>query len=205
MFTVTESWSHIDDWLRKHAPITYELLAPPADPAELERVQDEMELRFPQDLVDSLRCHDGLLDNSEVYVLPELYPLLSVAQILQLWQEIMQVNNDLGDQSDREDPWYHRLWIPIASVDSDSQILDVRDGSGRLGMHYHDQGAVFGKSPWTSLRGYLSATAEALLNNTDVQGRFPHLDDEGEVLWVDLDNTEGWGSPLQRLPAEVSS
>ncbi|TWP53251.1 hypothetical protein FKR81_04585 [Lentzea tibetensis] len=202
MTAVTESWARIDAWLREHAPATFAKLAPPADQAEIARVQDEMELKFPQDLVDSLLCHDGMADYSDIYVLPEHYPLLSVAQILEHWHDNGVINGQHDDQAS-ETQWFHPRWIPIASIEGDSQIIDTRDG--RLGEHFSDQGGYFGPGTWTSLRAYLSATAEALLNGTDVKGRYPHVDENGEVLWVELADTEGWGRTLNRLPAEVSA
>ncbi|TWP53565.1 hypothetical protein FKR81_04580 [Lentzea tibetensis] len=181
---MAESWARIGAWLQKHAPATFAQLAPPADPAEIARVQDEMGLKFPQDLVDSLLCHNGLTRYSRANFLPALYPPLSAEEILAHWQSNVEINEDLNLDGEQEpdDQWFHPLWIPFGEAEGDSQVIDMRDGSGQVGMHLHDMGGVF-NGAWPSLAEYLSATAEALVEGVDAGGRFPYLDEKGELSW----------------------
>ncbi|MFI7062001.1 hypothetical protein ACIBL3_13540 [Kribbella sp. NPDC050124] len=56
--TITQSWRSIDAWLTRHAPATYAVLAPPATDAELAAMD------LPPEVVESLRCHNGLTATS---------------------------------------------------------------------------------------------------------------------------------------------
>jgi cell wall assembly regulator SMI1 len=58
--TVEESWARIDDWLARHAPVSHSLLRPPASDADIENLRLKLGVSLPDDLVASLRCHDGV-------------------------------------------------------------------------------------------------------------------------------------------------
>ncbi|MFK0236318.1 DUF4259 domain-containing protein [Streptomyces vinaceus] len=128
---VTRSWARIDSWMQRHAPASYALLAPPADPAEVEAAQEAMGVRFPADLLHSLACHDGLTEWANVF--PD-QPPMSVAGILDHWQMCVEIAGDASDPSELhgdEEPWWHPQWIPWAQSDGDSQIIDMREGPGQ--------------------------------------------------------------------------
>ncbi|MFJ3913674.1 DUF4259 domain-containing protein [Streptomyces vinaceus] len=198
---VPRSWARIDSWMQRHAPASYALLAPPADPAEVEAAQEAMGVRFPADLLHSLACHDGLTEWANVF--PD-QPPVSVAGILDHWQMCVEIAGDASDPSEPhgdEEPWWHPQWIPWAQSDGDAQIIDMREGpgQGRLGSTAHDDRAHF-EDGWPSLAVYLTAVADALDNGGNVDGDTPYLTKEGELWWTSTNRTELNGAPLTGAP-----
>lgn len=57
---VYRSWQRIETWLAEHAPRTFDSLRPPASADAISAAADELRMKFPADLVESLRCHDGV-------------------------------------------------------------------------------------------------------------------------------------------------
>lgn len=201
---VARSWARIDAWTRRHAPASYALLAPPADPVEVEAAQAAMGVRFPADLLESLACHDGITRWANL--LPGRPPM-SVAGMLAHWRMCVEIAGDdpdltepHGDGEDDE-PWWHPQWIPWAQSDGDSQVIDMREGpgQGRLGSaphadtpHFHDG--------WPSLAVYLTAVADVLDHGGEADGMVPYLTPEGELWWDFPDETELNGDPLTPAP-----
>ncbi|MFE2153569.1 hypothetical protein ACFXAO_26390 [Streptomyces lavendulae] len=97
--SVRLSWDRIDAWLRAYAPASYELLAPPADPDRIEAAQAEMGVRFPADLVDSLLCHDGLLEWGNVLPGEPPQPLALIVDHWRMCEEIAGDDKDLREAS----------------------------------------------------------------------------------------------------------
>ena len=186
---VTDAWARIDAWLRLHSPVSYEMLAPPADPTEIEEAQAEMGLRFPPELLASLACHDGLDHGSAV--LP-VRPPLSALRILDHWQMCMEIQQDLDEEREEEPsdsatddpPWWHPLWIPWAEVDGDSQVIDLREGPGQgvLSKTYHDDIGLVGPT-WPSLAAYLTEVADVLERGGMVAELAPVLMPDGRLWW----------------------
>lgn len=198
---VTDAWARIDAWLRLHSPASYKLLAGPADPAEIEAAEAAMGLCFPQELLASLACHDGL---AHWTVLLPLKPPLSVAQIVESWQMYMDIQGDLEDQPEPGslDPvWWHPLWVPFGELDSDAQVIDLREGPGQgaLSMTYHDDIGLVPPS-WPSLAAYLQEVADVLERGGAVDEEWaPFLRENGE-LWWDVPLPEGEASTLTPAP-----
>jgi cell wall assembly regulator SMI1 len=179
---VRAAWARIDAWLELHAPESFAELAPPADPAEVERAQQEMGLRFPQDLLDSLACHNGSVGWT---VLPEKPPL-SVDSILKFWRRgtaLLEWSEQQGYEVDEDEPSWHRLWVPWAESDGDAQVVDLRDGEtyGQVGTVYHDEGGL--QETWPSLGAYLAEVADVLDHGGTVGLAAPYLTADGELRW----------------------
>ncbi|TQS04767.1 hypothetical protein FLX08_39790, partial [Microbispora hainanensis] len=62
MSSVSSSWRRIDAWLAAHAPVTLAMLNPSATPEAVESAQQVLGMRFPDELTESLKCHDGATD-----------------------------------------------------------------------------------------------------------------------------------------------
>jgi cell wall assembly regulator SMI1 len=206
MATVSEAWSRLDRWLARHAPASAALLAPPADPREITSAEAALGLTFPPQIIESLRRHNGVVN--EAGLLPGK-PLLSVADIVDQRGENISIAEDLDEDEvdDDEDPWWHRLWLPFASSDGDSQFVDLRPESfENIGWHWHDSGAEHGG--WFDLEDYLSNTADVLENGGDVSCpgwavRRPYLlgDDNPTLLWATEQSADtDWGAPLRPAP-----
>ncbi|MER6391547.1 DUF4259 domain-containing protein [Streptomyces sp. NPDC001523] len=198
---VARSWARIDTWMRRHAPACHALLAPPADPVEVEAAQEAMGLRFPTDLLESLACHDGI--TKWAALLPGRPPM-SVAGILGHWQMCVEIDGDEPDLTEvdgYDEPWWHPLWIPWAQSDGDSQVIDMREGpgQGRLGSAAHDGTGHFDDG-WPCLSTYLTAVADAFDHGTAVDGRVPFLTSKGDLWWDRPGATELNGEPLGPAP-----
>jgi cell wall assembly regulator SMI1 len=179
---VRAAWSRIDAWLEAHAPLSYDDLAPPADPAEVERAQRETGLRFPQELLDSLACHDGAAGWT---VLPGRPPL-SVAAIVAFRSRSMALlewSEQQGHPVDEVEPLWHPLWVPWAESDGDAQVIDAREGEtyGVLGTVHHDEGGL--QDTWPSLGAYLTEVADVLDHGGTVGLSAPYLGPDGELCW----------------------
>ncbi|GIH52946.1 Cell wall assembly regulator SMI1 [Microbispora rosea] len=202
--SVSSSWRRIDAWLAAHAPADLAMLNPPATAEALEFAQQVLGIRLPDELKESLKCHDGLSGWSSM--LPESSPL-SASGIAEHWQICMETASDNGGfvvQPWEDEPWWHPLWIPWGvSADGNAHIIDLRPESdhGRLGWAGHGGGGDFSDA-WPSLAAYLGDVSEALYFGCGVRGEYPYLTSDGQ-LWWDLgeDCRSLNGEPL--VPAPV--
>ncbi|MGY0489029.1 SMI1/KNR4 family protein [Streptomyces sp. WG-D5] len=195
---VQAAWTRIEDWLRVHAPVSYEGLAPPADPTEVERAQTELGLRFPDSLLRSLARHDGLRHWGLTF--PVASPC-SVAGIVDFWRMRMDIlryevwpdQEEAGLGDDDLGTYWDPRWIPWAHDNADAQIIDLSEGPerGRLGMSRHDGSGDFTEG-WPSLADYLEAVADVLERGGTVATLAPLLregyaDGRPELCWDVLD------------------
>ncbi|MFD8019543.1 SMI1/KNR4 family protein [Streptomyces lavendulae] len=200
--SVRLSWDRIDAWLRAYAPASYELLAPPADPDRIEAAQAEMGVRFPADLVDSLLCHDGLLEWGNVLPGEPPQPLALIVDHWRMCEEIAGDDKDLREASyPSDEPWWHVRWIPWAHGDGDAQVIDMREGpeQGRLGTARHDETGHFADG-WPSLAAYLAEVADVLHHGGRADGLVPFLTPDGELWWSFEDDADLNGEPLTPAP-----
>ncbi len=180
--TISDSWRQLDRWLAQYAPATYAVLAPPATDAELQAVRKVVAL--PPELIESLRCHNGL--TTWANILPE-GPPSSTTEIAANWQLRMELAPDFDGftvHPPNPEPYWHPSWIPWADSEGDLHVIDLRPGPshGRLGMAYHDGTADFFDS-WPSLEAYLEAVVHAVHTSTGVSGWFPYLTTHEELWW----------------------
>jgi cell wall assembly regulator SMI1 len=108
--TITDSWASIDQWLARHAPATYDVLAPPAGDADLQACNAVVEL--PPEVIESLRCHNGL--TAWANILPEGLPS-STAEIAANWELRMDLAPDFDGftvHPPNTEPYWHPSWIP---------------------------------------------------------------------------------------------
>ena len=201
--SVSSSWRRIDAWLAVHAPTMLDSLRPPVTPDELESAQRALGVRFPDELRESLSCHNGVSEWTSL--LPE-QSLLSAAGIAEHWQmcrEIAVENDGLVAQPWDDEPWWHDLWIPWAeSAGGNAQVIDLRPGNecGRLGWAGHSGGADFSDA-WPDLATYLHEVSRALCDGGGVRGEYPYLTPNGDVWWDLGENCQSLhGEPLTPAP-----
>ncbi|WP_151769612.1 SMI1/KNR4 family protein [Streptomyces abyssomicinicus] len=210
---VSAAWTRIDNWLRTYAPGSYENLSPPADPAAVEEAQAVMGLRFPDELLESLACHDGMRWQDSTF--PVRSPR-SVAAIVSFWRTAMDILRHEADDPEDEapgdgaEPWWHPLWIPWAHGDGDAQIIDMREGphQGRLGERRHDDCGHFGGG-WPTLAAYLEEVADTLESGGTVGSLAPFLgegyvDGMPELHWEVPDPAKRSRFSRGGVPAPVS-
>ena len=192
---ITACWSALDSWLYQHAPTTYAVLAPPATESDL-RVAGEL----PPELIESLRCHNGL--SAWANLLPEAQPS-SAAQIAQSRQLRMELAADFDGfvvRPPATEPYWHPAWIPWADSDGDLQVIDVR--TGRLGMAAHDGTGDF-TDGWPDLAAYLSEVVHSLHHGTGVNGWYPYLTTRQELWWDRGPDQQAVNDePLVRAPVQ---
>ncbi|MEV7218188.1 SMI1/KNR4 family protein [Kitasatospora cineracea] len=202
ILTVSESWRRIGAWLAVHSPADFAVLNPPAAPEAVRDAERVLGAPFPGDLVESLRCHNGL--GVWAAFLPEQSPL-SVSGIVDRWQTCMGVaveNDALTIRPWDDEPWWHPLWVPWAeSADGVVQVIDQRPGRdvGRLGWAGHSGGGDFTDS-WPGLADFLDAVAGVLYEGGGVRGLHPYLTAQGDLWWDEEDSRELNGEPLRPAP-----
>ena len=183
--SVTSSWRRIDAWLAAHAPATLALLNPPVLLAQLEAAQRALGVWFHQDLVESLRCHDGV--SGWASLLPEESPL-GAAGIAERWRvsvESASDNDGFVTHPWDDEPWWHRLWVPWGeSADGNVHVIDQRPGPGygRLGWAGHGGGGDFSDSS-PGLAAYLHQVHRALYFGGGVREMYPYLTRDGQLWW----------------------
>lgn len=193
--TITEAWHAIDTWLSTYAPATYAVLAPPATDEELQACPVEL----PPELVESLRCHNGL--TTWANILPE-GPPSSTTEIADNYQLRMDLALEYGGftvHPPSTEPYWHPSWIPWADSEGDLQVIDLR--TNHLGMAYHDGTGDF-TDAFPDLTTYLSTVVTALHTSTGVNNWYPYLTPHQELWWDQgPDKTSVNDEPLVRPPA----
>ncbi|MFJ9562763.1 SMI1/KNR4 family protein [Streptomyces fuscichromogenes] len=183
------SWARIDAWLAQLAPTTFSALAPPAERSAIAAAEEAVGRPFPESLTQCLLRHDG---TGYAGLLPPFWELLCTQEIVDIWDERMQITADVfGDEEeddpDSEDgPWWHRMWIPFATDSAANHlIVDQRQyrRTGRIGNADHEMGCWFDSHPmWASLPALLEATATALETGESLAGCLPVVK-RGELYW----------------------
>jgi cell wall assembly regulator SMI1 len=197
--SITASWGRIDHWLARHAPATYDVLAPPASDADL-----QVGVELPPELIESLRHHNGVTGWANLR--PEALPS-SATEIAANWRLRMDLAADLDGFTvhlPATEPYWHPAWIPWADSDGDLQVIDLRPGParGRLGMALHDGPGDFTRG-WPSLEAYLVDVVHSLHHGTGVNGWYPYLTTHQELWWDrGPDQQAVNGEALVRAPVE---
>lgn len=171
MERIAELWAGIADWLQINAPKTFATLQPGADSAMLDRLAEDLRLELPDELVASLRCHNGA-DNSHVgpgFSFPGMFHVLDAAGIA--------AEAEVGATLLRSDPklhgWYwHEAWIPIAAdFAGDALVYDTRPERPFGAVFYHHlMEGPFGGS-WATLEDLLQDTLHKLVGLEGVLAR----------------------------------
>ncbi|GAA4606517.1 hypothetical protein GCM10023107_76890 [Actinoplanes octamycinicus] len=181
---MSQAWARIEGWLHECSPATIGLLAGPAEPDLIRAAEEACGVTFPAELVESLRCHDGLAEWGSL--LPEADPL-GVTEIAERYEIRMDVAADVDGFAVHEpntEPWWHELWIPFAASGGDLQVIDLRPGSGRgrLGFAPNSDAGDF-STAWPSLGAYLTAVADALERGGTVGLWHPGHAADGTLRW----------------------
>ncbi|RKT54207.1 SMI1/KNR4 family protein [Saccharothrix australiensis] len=180
---VSASWDRIEEWCRDNG--IQHVLRPPAAPAGIAAAEAEVGHRFPADLVESLRCHDGTSTRPMNFLVPTRWTLLPLARVVEDWRrrtaqlaerQAAEVD-DMGDEDDEdwsdveegeEDAFWgwHPAWLPIALDDTGcSLVVELREGDrlGAVGQLDPQSNPRFdGVNTYPSVAALLAYTADAL-------------------------------------------
>ena len=175
---VDAAWKRIEDWLAAHAAKSRRALRPPAAAARIDRLQRQMAVPFPADLVASLLRHDGV--SAMGFILPPLYAPMSTDQILADWTVNCDVMADNGWPG-----WWDPAFVPFASAGDGGDLLaDERPGrNGRIGEFYPENGTTFDGWP-PSTTQLLEDTARSLETGRPFANRYrPRVAADGALTW----------------------
>ncbi|MGW5863616.1 SMI1/KNR4 family protein [Streptomyces sp. NPDC055239] len=182
----------MESWLRDCAPGTHHALPPPATHREIAAAEQRLGFSFPEQLADSLLCHNG----SDPMRLPPVYALLSAEAIVRHQQLQVELEHEtraeylahgIPLEIDGQYARWHPGWIPFASDDGGGYlVLDTQLGSqqGRVGTC--DELGLSAFPPgrmWSSLAELLEAVVEALEANQPLNGHMRVLEDDGGLRW----------------------
>ncbi|AXE81340.1 hypothetical protein C5746_35250 [Streptomyces atratus] len=159
---VSESWQRIEMWLAVHAPRTFASLSQPASADAISAAADELGMRFPADLVESLLRHDGVARGDGGFAFPGGEVLMSLEGLLERGRMYKQLWG--RDHEIIESGYWNPEFLMFAerNVTPDGLALDCRSGAtfGALGWHFKGEGTSFGQ--WASLAAFLHELAECL-------------------------------------------
>ncbi|MGI5195949.1 SMI1/KNR4 family protein [Streptomyces sp. CA-288835] len=144
--TVDESWEKIERWLARYAP--EDKLPGPASPDDIARLSDQIGVRLPPDVEQSLLRHNG---SGFVTIVPPGVVLYGVDEIA---REIARSKGRFtkGEES---------VYVPIGNIGSWEEIVDTR--TGRIGSYDPEQGCFWEDDPlWASFSTVLAFVADVL-------------------------------------------
>ena len=156
--SVSESWRRIDAWLAEHAPASLAGLRSPATSEAIARTESLIGMPLPDDLRESLMCHNGEDHFGSALPCGQLFPV----------EEIVVANHRRLENWDRDEPemeeipWWGDGWVPFAGDGVSPYFIASHPGMwhGHLGFAPHDDGAGF--LGWPSLGAWLHHVAEAM-------------------------------------------
>ncbi|MET9768759.1 SMI1/KNR4 family protein [Streptomyces sp. NPDC006415] len=184
--TIEGSWLWIENRLCEYSPAAYASLPPAADSDAVRVAERQCGLVFPEDLVASLRRHDG----SGECLLPGNYRLSGVAEIARDY--VWWIGSQQRDVPDELRYW-RSSWLPLAGNGAGGSLfveMAPGDQHGRIGAHAHGDGGRFDDLPqYNSLRSLLSWAAQALSDGsaTDVLDYVLTADEQGLPYWENAD------------------
>jgi cell wall assembly regulator SMI1 len=136
------TWSRIESWFAAHRPDLRLGLRPPATDAQLDEAERTLGVRFPADFRAAYLEHDGQQDAPQVYVLPYVQRIGSLASLTKCWQDDAPYRDDaalaetsglLDEEGRVRQVYLHPGHIPFAGSphwDYDRLCLDHAPGPG---------------------------------------------------------------------------
>jgi len=171
---IVAAWEAIEAALHAQFPAVLATLAPPAQAAEIDAVEQICEVALPLDLRESLLRHNGQRDSHRTRGLVNGADLLDAEGIGRVWQMWAMVTGDGNNEVDPSndvseaiatDVVWHPKWIPFAQTgDNLSYVTDLaprQKGSvGQVFTHYSGTpGEVLARSYTEWLEGLAAKLA----------------------------------------------
>jgi cell wall assembly regulator SMI1 len=181
---VNRAWERIEKWLAANAPASAATLAPPASMEAISRMQQQIGVPVPAELIASLRRHDGAGTNMrDGFTLPPFYIPMSAEGIISEAKMMCDVLVSSG-YDDNVGSWWHGQVIPIAfDGGGGNLLLDQRPGrGGRLGDHDEESDMMFTVYP-RSLTELLEQTATSLETGRATLERYHPKVVDGALDW----------------------
>ena len=181
---VRKAWATIERVLEHEVPSVFQSLRPPATEQQLLDLQKALGRAIPEDLLESLRLHDGQ-DGKQRETLFDGEWILPVDRILEYWRMRNEIQKDndsfLAPQAPRRDsgdtPWWDARYIPFTDSDGDAYCVDSASPAGPVIQHIHDQG-MDSAPEYSSFIEFLEALASCF--------EAGHYTKEYGSLWPDM-------------------
>ena len=144
--SVGEIWSRLDNILAEIAPAVFQTLRPGATESEIKQLEHEqLKFRLPQDMRESLKCHDGQTANELGLV--NGFSLCTIQQIRNWREENGELLKFKGQDSLA--PGIHRGESLIVAMQFESEFvaLDCNGVGGKSGQLYVLEDDLFSDTP----------------------------------------------------------
>ncbi|HSI62294.1 MAG TPA: SMI1/KNR4 family protein [Candidatus Saccharimonadia bacterium] len=185
--TIQNLWQRFEAWLLVSAPQAHASLRPGASEAQIEELEKLVGVKFPADIRDSYRLHDGqaregpwLLDGRE------LLSLERIAEEWKVWKDLLDGGDFDGISSDPDEfvrsDWWHPAWIPLSYDGAGNHdCLDMapteKGAVGQIIDFWHDDAARSVKA--TSFTTWL----EGLVTGVEV-GKYAYSEEYHGIVSV---------------------
>ncbi|MCA1218036.1 SMI1/KNR4 family protein [Streptomyces sp. 8L] len=207
--TVEQSWSRVETWLARHAPVTHGLLRPPALPEDIATAERRLGVTFPADLRESLLRHNGVQLDDGALTFSYYGPLSGIGEIVESTEFLRKCAEEVDESEEEADVLARGLdieayrdelacWpagrllitLGIGWQSSDGLFLTARQGPnyGRLGYWFDEDAPYF--TEWSRLREFLADFATALETGTPFDKQMPRVV-EGRLEWHRDDTATG--------------
>jgi cell wall assembly regulator SMI1 len=119
---INKAWEYIEKWLLENAKPLYLYLQSPASEEQINKLEDKINMKIPEELKDLLKLHNG---SDEHYVLGRWY-LMDTLYIANEWKLNLKIRAD----KDFDEDFWKETWIPVLCDGAGNFIaVDVNDGT----------------------------------------------------------------------------
>jgi cell wall assembly regulator SMI1 len=200
--TVDESWDRILDWLAQHAPITLDRIAPPAAATDIAAAEEATGVDLPTELLAWWQRANGSMSNGShqrFELVPRYCPCgirdaLSRRKVWwQVWHDQMIEREWLtetdftraqADSAGAEAGMWLPAFLPIADSGGGADLfVDLRSGPMHGCVREFDRVSTDGKPRWASVAVMLADVADALENQSTINGYRAWPGSDGALTW----------------------
>ncbi|MBW4717828.1 SMI1/KNR4 family protein [Saccharothrix obliqua] len=162
--SVAESWDRITSWLRVHAPVTFDSLAPPA--RDLTALEIDVSTPLPEDLVAWWRLCGGSDGRTEL-LLPFFDPCSAGEALRKRRYLVGPVPGPVGEAGGRSGV-FQAAFVPIAAMGTgDHLFVDLRPGRWQGCVQHWSRDDGSRPAPyWENVADMLGDVADALHTGT---------------------------------------
>ncbi len=135
---LASSWSKIDRWLKKNAPLALATLQPAATEQKIDDLAEQLGMPVPPDLAASLLIHNGQSNGSDWIGLMDGWRLMTCAEIAD-WSSGMGKMLEGGEfrkfeargSAQVKSDWWNRRWVPfLEGGDGNCLVVDMDPAAG---------------------------------------------------------------------------
>lgn len=189
--SVEEAWVQLVEWCQQHAPTTFEYLQPPAEPADVEAVEQRFPRAWPDDLRRWYALQNGAAWDSANTPLPD-WRILSLDEMVEtaemfagFYEDDDELVAEVGnDEAGTIAPAFVSSFVPIGdNVAACFLFVDIRPGPafGCISDWDRDEGAL-DEPTWPSVTAMLEDVVAAVRTGRACNQWLPTVVDR-ELTW----------------------